>query len=119
MGENRELNERRGTPTLGKGSVDFRVSIIFCDGTIAVLTYTRININNIIFEMFVRSVNHANQRKLNSFIIFILNLKELRTKYSKGLVLVLEVYSKLRKCLTQTMDYVLESKVQNGMYQKI
>lgn len=84
---------------LGKGSVDFRVSSVLCDGTITVLTFTRSNINNIIFEMFVRSVNHANQRKLNSFIIFILNLKELRQKYYKGLSLVLEVYSRLRKCL--------------------
>lgn len=81
MGENLELSERRGTPTLGKSSVDFHASIIFCDGTIAVLTYTRININYIIFEIFVRSVNFAIQRKLNSFIIFILNLNELRAKY--------------------------------------
>ena len=78
MGENRELFDRKGTPALGKGSIDFRVSTVLADGTITVLAFTRTAINNIIFELFVRSLNHSNQRKLNSFIIFILNLKELR-----------------------------------------
>lgn len=66
-------------------------------------------VNAIIFELFVRSINHANQRKLsvllnfshlkktrNSLILFILNLKELKDKYWKGLELALETYYKVR-----------------------
>lgn len=89
-------------------------------GLVGLLEFLREAINNIIFELFVRSINHANQRKLyiqkikllirlkiankkiififdgffirNSLILFILNLKELKEKYWKGLSLALETY---------------------------
>lgn len=54
---------------------------------------------NILFEVYNRSMNHANTKKLNSYIIFNLNMKEVKDKYWKGLVLSLECYAKLRAVL--------------------
>lgn len=80
IGENKQL--RFGAPTFGgNGTMDFRVSTYYIDSMVSVITFAREAINSVIFELFVRSVNHANTRKLNSFVIFIVNLKELRTKY--------------------------------------
>jgi hypothetical protein len=64
----------------------------------------------------VRSINHATKKRANSFIIFILNVKELRTRFWKGLQITLEVYSKMRKCLRGALPLVTEARMQNALH---
>jgi hypothetical protein len=76
------MGDVRGAPVVGRGKIDFdcttflvgntyffyfvlKIKIYFLiDGIISVLTFTRTAINNVIFEVFVRSINNANKKKL-------------------------------------------------------
>ena len=64
------------------------------NGILAVIHYVRESITDMIFEIFVRSANQAYQKKANSYIIFSINLKELKEKNIRGFIIVLYLYKK-------------------------
>lgn len=71
--QNKALNEETGTLAKGAaigGNVDFRIATYFVDSFVAAITFARDSIANIIFELFVKSINKANNKKQNSFILF-------------------------------------------------
>jgi len=43
------------------------------EGVLVVATHIRSLINDLIFEVFLRSVDHATKRKVNSLILFIVS----------------------------------------------
>jgi hypothetical protein len=64
------------------------------DGILGIIHYVRESITDMIFEIFVRSANQAYQKKANSYIIFSINLKEMKDKNIRGFVIVLFLYKK-------------------------
>lgn len=62
---------------LGSGGADFRVATYFVDSFVAAITFARDAIANVVFDVFVKSVNKANNKKLNSFVLFFESLKEM------------------------------------------
>lgn len=49
-----------------------------------------------VFELFIRSVNTANHKKQNSLIIFILNMRDFKNTKLELLLILVEVYMRLR-----------------------
>ena len=64
------------------------------DGVIGIIHYTRESINDMIFDIFVRSANQAHKNKTNSFVLFAINLKEMKAKNVRGFVIVMFLYKK-------------------------
>ena len=66
------------------------------DGLLLVLTYVRESINDLLFDLFVRSVSTASNKKQNSLILFILNVREFKKNRLEVLLVLVETYSRLR-----------------------
>ena len=66
----------KGTPVAGGGTIDFRIPTYLLDSMIAVISYTRDQISGALFELFVKNVNKANNKKLNSFVLFFESITE-------------------------------------------
>lgn len=56
----------------------------------------RESINNVVFEVFVRSVSTASNKKQNSLILFILNMREFKNSKVEILAVLLDTYTKVR-----------------------
>lgn len=69
------------------------------DGVIGLIHYLRESVCDVIFEVFVRSANAAHTRKVNSLIIFSINLKELKEKNMRGLLITLFLYKKFKSII--------------------
>lgn len=61
-----------------------------------VLTYIRESINDLLFDLFVRSVSSASNKKQNSLILFILNVREFKKTKLDILLILVEAYTRLR-----------------------
>ncbi|KAM3128346.1 hypothetical protein pb186bvf_019536 [Paramecium bursaria] len=109
----------KGTPVAGGGTIDFRIPTYLLDSMIAVISYTRDQISGALFELFVKNVNKANNKKLNSFVLFFEGITEKQKQQYKGLTLSCEVYSKLRKALRQCVPLLIDSKVTSGLLDKV
>ncbi|CAD8186985.1 unnamed protein product [Paramecium octaurelia] len=114
-----EENSNLGKSVVVGGGTDMRVTTYFIDSFVAAITFARDAISNVVFDVFVKSVNKANNKKLNSFVLFFESLKEMQQKSSKGLWLALETYAKLRKALRHSVPILIDAKVQSGLLQKV
>ena len=56
----------------------------------------RESINGAVFEVFVRSVSTASNKKQNSLILFILNIREFKSSRVEVLTILLDTYTKIR-----------------------
>ena len=61
-----------------------------------VLAFLREKINEVVFDLFVRSVSTASNKKQNSLILFILNIREYKATRVEILLAIVEVYMKIR-----------------------
>jgi uncharacterized coiled-coil protein SlyX len=67
------------------------------DGLIGVYHDIRRGIVDYLFEIFVRSANHAHQKKVNSLILFIINIKELKEHNLRIFLIVLDTFMRVRQ----------------------
>lgn len=72
-----EENSHLGKSVVLSGGSDMRVTTYFVDSFVAAITFARDAISNVVFDVFVKSVNKANNKKLNSFVLFFESLKEM------------------------------------------
>jgi hypothetical protein len=72
-----EENSHLGKSVVLSGGSDMRVATYFVDSFVAAITFARDAISNVVFDVFVKSVNKANNKKLNSFVLFFESLKEM------------------------------------------
>jgi hypothetical protein len=56
----------------------------------------RESVNGVLFEIFVRSVSTASNKKQNSLILFILNMREFKNSKIELLTIILDSYTKVR-----------------------
>lgn len=85
------------------------------DGVIQVLSFTRTAITNVVFEVFAKSIHQANEQKLNALNVFLANMKEIKDKYWKGLLLVLETYVRTRNLLKDFVPKLTEIPMYNHL----
>ncbi|KRX03302.1 hypothetical protein PPERSA_00825 [Pseudocohnilembus persalinus] len=91
----------------------------FGDSIIGIMSYTRTNISNLAFEIFGKSIQQANDKQLNALNLFMANMSEIKDKYWKGLILVLEVYSKMRRVLKDLYNYINHKPQYDELHQKV
>eukprot|EP01017_Pseudomicrothorax_dubius_P033504 TRINITY_DN4496_c0_g1_i10.p1 TRINITY_DN4496_c0_g1~~TRINITY_DN4496_c0_g1_i10.p1 ORF type:complete len:342 (-),score=109.82 TRINITY_DN4496_c0_g1_i10:128-1153(-) len=84
----------------------------------ALLSYLRDSICDILFEVFVRSADKANQNRANSFVLFTLNISELKNRGLRGFLLLLKVYAAMRKIIRKGLPFYgrLKNKVLSGRH---
>ncbi|EAS04956.3 hypothetical protein TTHERM_00685990 (macronuclear) [Tetrahymena thermophila SB210] len=75
---------------------------------VEILAFIRRSSVDILFELYQRSIDSAESKKINSLIIFTINLRELKVQF-KGLNIVLEMYNKL---IILLRNYLKELKSQ-------
>ncbi|KAL4480382.1 hypothetical protein ABPG74_020898 [Tetrahymena malaccensis] len=66
------------------------------DGVVGIMHYIRQALSEIMFELFVKSANISIQKKANSFISFQVNLKSVFGPESRGVVIPLYLYKKMK-----------------------
>lgn len=64
------------------------------DNIAVVYNYARLSLVDLIFEIFVRSSNHAYAKKVNSLILFVINLNEAKESHKEIWLSYLETYTK-------------------------
>ncbi|EAR95197.3 hypothetical protein TTHERM_00378610 (macronuclear) [Tetrahymena thermophila SB210] len=67
------------------------------DGVVGIMHYIRQALSEIMFEVFVKSGNISIQKKANSFISFQVNLKSVFGPESRGVVIALYLYKKMKQ----------------------
>jgi len=72
-------------------------NLVFKDGIISVYHDVRRGITDYLFEIFVRSANHAHQKKVNSLILFIINIKELKEHNLRVFMIALDTFMRIRE----------------------
>jgi len=72
------------------------MSIEYGDSVISLYHDLRRGIVDFIFEIFIRSANHAHQKKVNSLILFIINIKELKERNISFYLLLLDTFMRIR-----------------------
>ncbi|KAM3135755.1 hypothetical protein pb186bvf_012152 [Paramecium bursaria] len=75
------------------------------DGFLSLVHYVRESVNDLIFEIFMRSANQAYSRKQSSCILFTINVKELKERNVRGLIIVLYLYKKMRQFVKVYFPY--------------
>jgi len=78
------------------GGKDFETVSESPEGFISVYHDVRRGIVDYIFEVFIRSANHAHQKKVNSLILFIINIKELKEHNVGVFLLLLDTFMRIR-----------------------
>jgi len=71
--------------------------LVFQDGLLSVYHDVRRGIVDYLFEIFVRSANHAHQKKVNSLILFILNIKELKEHNLRIFLIAVDTFMRIRQ----------------------
>jgi len=72
------------------------MSADYGDSVISLYHDLRRGIVDFIFEIFIRSANHAHQKKVNSLILFIINIKELKERNIGFYLLLLDTFMRIR-----------------------
>lgn len=73
------------------------------EACVFLIAFMRRSVYEIIFNVFVRSMNTAHNRKINSLVLFIINCKELREIRWRGILLILDVYCKFINMIKKFM----------------
>lgn len=71
--------------------------VVFHDGLVSVYHDLRRGIVDYLFEIFVRSANHAHQKKVNSLILFIVNIRELKEHNLRIFMILLDTFMRIRQ----------------------
>jgi len=71
--------------------------IVFHDGLVNVYHDLRRGIVDYLFEIFVRSANHAHQKKVNSLILFIVNIREVKEHNLRMYMILLDTFMRIRQ----------------------
>jgi len=71
--------------------------IVFHDGLVNVYHDLRRGIVDYLFEIFVRSANHAHQKKVNSLILFIVNIREVKEHNLRIYMILLDTFMRIRQ----------------------
>jgi len=71
--------------------------IVFHDGLVNVYHDLRRGIVEYLFEIFVRSANHAHQKKVNSLILFIVNIREVKEHNLRMFMILLDTFMRIRQ----------------------
>jgi hypothetical protein len=93
---------------------DIGIATSLADGVLRTLKYMRERANGIVFEIFIRSANNAEQKKANSLILFSINLKEIDDQSWKSLSLLLDSYTIIRRLLKTFHPKFLKIKKPSG-----
>mmetsp|Transcript_4779 Transcript_4779/g.3973 ORF Transcript_4779/g.3973 Transcript_4779/m.3973 type:complete len:188 (+) Transcript_4779:1021-1584(+) len=92
------------------------------DKFISVFNQMRCSIVENIFEVFVRSANHAFQRKVNSLILFTININELKENQKDVWLSYLGSYQKVKAIVEENSphyDKILMSEIDGRAMKKI
>eukprot|EP01017_Pseudomicrothorax_dubius_P026740 TRINITY_DN3012_c0_g1_i3.p1 TRINITY_DN3012_c0_g1~~TRINITY_DN3012_c0_g1_i3.p1 ORF type:complete len:592 (-),score=202.60 TRINITY_DN3012_c0_g1_i3:270-2045(-) len=74
-------------------------------GIYALLTYIREKLVDIFFEVFTRSADRASKNNANSYVLFMVNLRELKLKGNTGMILSVKTYLTLRGLVRSALPY--------------
>ncbi|KAL4481138.1 hypothetical protein ABPG72_015093 [Tetrahymena utriculariae] len=83
-----------------------------------ILAFIRRSSVDILFELYQRSIDSAESKKINSLIIFTINLRELKVQF-KGLNIVLEMYNKLIILLRNYLKELKQQRPSDALIPKV